>query len=105
MPKVESLSAQERETTVTTCDDDELVHIWSAQRRQITKMRKDSAFTEVACGFYGTTEWAEFTIPADRWSPLGVKRTRTMTTAQRQEAAERLAGVRQGAASPTTQSA
>lgn len=102
MPKVQSLSANERETTVTACDADGQVRIWSAQRPFITRMRKDPLFTEVACGHCGTTEWAEFTIPADRWSPLGVKRTRSMTSEQRQEAAARLAQARRAAASRTT---
>lgn len=99
MPKVSSVSAAERETTVTACDEDDLVRIWSAQRRFITKMRKDPLFIEVKSGFHGTSEWAEFTIPADRWSPVGIKRTRGgATREQREAAALRLAGRGQPAA-------
>lgn len=93
----ESLTAHERETTVVATDGDEVVMIWSAQRRHITKMRKNSQFTEVRSGFYGTTEWAEFTIPADRWSPVGVKRQVSLTEQQRNDARTRLAAARGGA--------
>ena len=84
-------SPEERETTITTSDADELVRVWTAQRKHITRLRKDSAFTQVRTGFHGTTEWAEFTIPADRWSPAGVRRKRPpLTEEQRQAAADRL---------------
>ena len=88
-------TAPERETTIRTSDDDELVYIWTAQRKYITRLRKDAAFTEVGAGFYGDSEWAEFTIPVDRWSPVGVKRTRNMTSKARNEAAARLATLRE----------
>jgi len=91
---VDNLTAAERETVIRTSDDDKLVHIWTAQRRFITRMRKNSQFTEVDSGTHGTTEWAEFTIPVDRWSPLGVKRQVSLTEQQRNEARTRLLGAR-----------
>lgn len=94
----ESLSAAERETVVTTSDANELVRIWTAQRRFITRLRKNPQFTEVQSGFYGTTEWAAFTIPVDRWSPLGVKRLVSLTEQQRNDARTRLQAARGGAA-------
>lgn len=91
---VKSLTAAERETTVTTSDDAEFVLIWTAQARHITRLRKDAAFEEVASGLFGTSEWAEFRIAADRWSPAGVKRARKMTEAQKASAAQRLSSMK-----------
>jgi hypothetical protein len=85
-----ALNADERETVVTSSDGDDLVHVWTAQRAVIGRLRRDPAFTEVETGHHGSTEWAAFTIPADRWTPAGVKRVRRMTDAQKQAGAERL---------------
>ena len=87
---VTNLTAPERETTITASDADDNVTIWTAQRTVITRLRKNPAFVETSAGYYGSSEWAAFTIPADRWSPAGVKRTRTMTDSQRREASDRL---------------
>ena len=95
MSDIANLTAPERETTVATTDDDPEVRIWTAQRRHITRLRKHPAFTEVRQGWHGTMEWAEFTIPADKWNPAsGAKRTRNMTDEQKQAAATRLAAAR-----------
>lgn len=72
---VKSLTAVERETTVTTTDEDDEVRIWTCRPKHLTALRRHPAFTEVASGFYGTTEWAEFTIAEQLWSPAtGAKR-------------------------------
>ena len=42
------------------------VRSWTAQRTYITALRHSGKFTETRSGFYGTTEWAEFTIPRDQ---------------------------------------
>ena len=90
-----SLHATERETTVTTSDGDDLVRIWSAQRRYIGRMRRNAAFTEVASGEHDGSEWAEFVIAADQWNPAsGAKRKSTLTPEQRSAAAARLAATR-----------
>lgn len=90
-----SLNAFERETVVTASDGDALVTIWTHQRRYITKLRKHPKVTEVATGFDGGTEWAQFTVPADQWNPVsGVKRTSTMTDAQKAGLRDRLAATR-----------
>lgn len=87
--------AAERETTVVATDEDEIVRISSAQRRHITKMRRNPAFTEVRTGVHDGTEWAEFTIPADQWSPAtGAKRKVNMTPEARAAAAARLSAAR-----------
>lgn len=59
-----TLTAPERETIINSNDEDGTVRIWSAQRTVITSLRKKpESFTEIAAGFYGPTEWAEFVIP------------------------------------------
>ena len=65
---MENFTAEERETTIRLSDADDLVHIWTAQRPVITKLRKNDAFTETGSGVYGTSPWAEFTIPAERFA-------------------------------------
>lgn len=92
----DSLTAAERETTVTTTDADDTVRIWTAQRRHIGRMRRHDAFTEVKTGTIGGSEWAEFTIPADQWNPAsGAKRKSNLTDEQRQASAARLAAARE----------
>ena len=87
-----SLTPYERETTVNASDGDQVVRIWTAQRKHITRMRRHDSFTETATGYHGGTEWAEFTIPASDWNPAsGAKRKRNLTDEQRQALADRLA--------------
>ena len=90
-----SLSAAERETTVTITDADDMVRIWTAQRRYLGRLRRHPSFTEVKSGTHGGTEWAEFTIPARDWNPAtGAKRKSNMTDEQKAALAERLRAVR-----------
>ena len=70
---MENFTAPERETIINLDDDSELARIWTAQRPVITKLRKHPGFTEVDSGFHGTSPWAEFTAPADRFT-FGLKR-------------------------------
>ena len=65
---MENFTAPERETLIQLDDDSDLARIWTAQRPVITKLRKHPGFTEVASGSYGTSPWAEFTAPADRFT-------------------------------------
>ena len=90
------MNADERETTVTASDGDETVRIWTAQRRYITKLRRHPKVTEVRTGFVDSSEWAEFTVPADQWNPAsGVKRASSLTDEQKRASAERLARARE----------
>ena len=90
------LTAHERETVVTTSDGDELVRIWTAQRTVIHRLRKHPAFTETRSGHDGSSVWAEFTIPADRWSPAtGAKRRVTLSAAQNEANTARLRAINQ----------
>lgn len=87
-----ALTAPERETTIISTDGDDLVTIETAQRRHITRLRKNPAFAEVATGTYEGSEWARFTIPARDWSPAtGAKRKRNLTDEQREELRQRFA--------------
>lgn len=89
------MNALERETVVNASDGDEVVRIWTAQRRFITRLRKHPRVSQIRTGFVGETEWAEFTVPSDQWNPVsGVKRTSAMTEEQKSAGAARLAAAR-----------
>ena len=90
-----ALTAPERETTIISTDGDDLVTIETAQRRYITRLRKNPRFLEVAQGEFEGSEWARFTIPARDWSPAtGAKRKRNLTAEQREELRQRFAKAR-----------
>ncbi len=94
-----SWTPYERETVVNASDGDDQVRIWTAQRKYITRLRKNPKAHEVGGGFYGTSEWAEFVIPAAEWNPVsGVKRNVTMTEEQKRVAGDRLRQMREGKA-------
>lgn len=81
----------ERETVVTSTDGDSTVEIFTLQKRYLTRLRGNPAFTEVKSGSIEGQEWGLFSIPAADWNPAsGAKRRRTLTEEQRQAAAERL---------------
>lgn len=85
------MQADERETTVTVTDADAVVRIWSARRKDITRLRKNPKVTETKSGFIDGTEWAEFTVPTGDWNPAsGIKRVSNMTAEQKAAAAARL---------------
>lgn len=91
-----SLNAHERETVITVSDGADTVHIWTAQRTVITKLRKDDRFTITGEGEHDGTNWVSATIPAEKWNPVtGAKRNRTMTDEQRRAAGERLKAARE----------
>lgn len=90
-----ALTAPERETTVISTDGDDLVTVETAQRRYLTRLRKNARFLEVAQGEFEGSEWARFTIPASEWNPAtGAKRKRSLTDEQRGELRDRLANAR-----------
>ena len=88
-----NLSGYERETVINISDGDDVVRIWSAQRAAIGKMRRNPLFTEVKSGEHDGSIWAEFTIPANKFS-FGAKRQVVMTEEQKAAAAARLAAAR-----------
>ena len=83
--------AYERETTITSNDEDDVITFWTMQRRFISRMRKHPAFRETGSGFYGASEWVVFEVPAKEWNPAtGGKRKRDITPEQRAAAADRM---------------
>lgn len=92
-----TLEAAERETVVNTSDDHETVTIWTAQRRYLTQLRKHPKVVEVDSGSYGSTEWGQFEVPRDQWSPVtGVKRAgRKLSAEEKQKLADRLRSARE----------
>lgn len=80
-----SLTKPERETVINWSDEDSTAYIWTAQRPMITKLRANESAREIQSGFVGTTEWAEFTLPAALVS-LRAKR-RALTEKQRANSA------------------
>ena len=89
----QSLSADERETTLTMSDGDDFVRINTAQRAVLTRLRKKpEIFTEIRSGFFGTTEWAEFTCPRQRFNLAAAARPkRELSEAQREVAKANMA--------------
>lgn len=86
------MNADERETTISVSDADNVVRVWTAQRKVITRLRKNAKATETGNGYVDGTEWASFTIPSDQWNPAsGIKRTVNMTPEAKAAAAARLA--------------
>lgn len=95
--RVSSLNAAERETIVSIDDMDRVARIWTARRKDITRLRKHSGAKEKRSGFHGSTEWAEFEIPADQWNPAsGIKRKRRkLSDEEKRAVAERLRKARE----------
>jgi hypothetical protein len=60
-----SLTAAERETIINLNDKDETAHIYTAQRRWITKLKKNPHAKLLSEGNHDGSVWAEFEIPVD----------------------------------------
>ena len=87
---ITSLTAEERETTLTVADGGDFVMIDSTRRKDITALRKRPNVVEVESGFHGSTEWARFMVPAHLYDVArGVKTPRTLSDEQRAILAER----------------
>lgn len=91
--KTTGLTAPERETVITTSDDDDTLDIWTAQRPVITKLRRNPAATLVSEGSHGSAAWARFTLPADLLTFRSGKRSKS--DEQRAAAAERMRAARE----------
>jgi hypothetical protein len=103
---VAALSATERETVIQAADDGADVSIWTAQSKVINRLKKHPSFTLVGEGFYGSTAWASFTIPAADWNPAsGAKRQRKpLTDSQKSTLRMRLAEARAASGSSPKES-
>jgi hypothetical protein len=69
-----SLSAAERDTTITMNDEDTTAEIWTAQRRTITKLKKNRAATLLEEGVHDGSVWARFELPKEFVSFRSIKR-------------------------------
>lgn len=86
-----TVTAAERETVINLNDADNLVHVWTMQAKHIRAFRKRAFVTETRSGFHDGSEWAEFTVPADKYSPVtGVAANRKPLTPEERERRARL---------------
>lgn len=92
-----SLSAAERETVVNLNDAEDVAYVYTAQRRTITKLRKNPAATLVEEGIHDGSAWARFEMPAGLISFRSVRVKREFTPEQRSAAAARLNAARASA--------
>lgn len=81
------LNADERETVILGSDSSEIITVWTAQRPNITRLQRNPGATEIESGFYGTTAWAKFELPAELVSFR--KPRRPLTVEQRRAKSER----------------
>jgi heme exporter protein D len=95
---IANLTPPERETVLLTSDADDHYDIWTAQRKVITKLKKNPAAELLEEGSYGTTVWARFKLPANLVSFRSVTRRQALTTEQKRARAERLKANRKATA-------
>lgn len=70
------LSALERETIVTLNDEEPFARVWTAQRRVITKLKRNPAATLIEEGKHGGSAWARFEVPAELFAGFRSRRLR-----------------------------
>lgn len=85
-----SLTEYERETIINMNDGEEVAHIYTAQRKLITRLKNNPAAVLVGEGTHDGSAWARFTIPAELVSFRSVRVRLELTDEQRRERAERL---------------
>lgn len=59
-----ALTRDERETIVNMSDGEDIAYVYTAQRRIITRLKKNPSATLVEEGSFEGSVWARFTIPA-----------------------------------------
>lgn len=86
---VERLARTERETVIVELPGCGVVLFDSTVKTDISRMRRMSHYyTEVSAGYYGSTEWVRFSLPADRWNSRTQKlRARRSQSVEAREAA------------------
>jgi hypothetical protein len=85
-----SLTAPERETIINFNDGEDIAYIYTAQRKIITKLKKNPSATLKEEGVFEGTAWARFTIPANLISFRVARPKRELSQEQRAEIGERL---------------
>jgi hypothetical protein len=83
-----SLSERERETIVNMNDGEEVAHVYTAQRRLITRLKNNPAAVLVGEGTHEGSAWARFTVPAELVSFRSVRRRVELTGERRQARSE-----------------
>lgn len=85
-----ALTAHERETIIGFSDGEPTASIWTAQRRIITKLKRNPGATLVEEGVHEGTAWARFTLPAKLVSFRAPRAKRELSAEQRDSLAARL---------------
>jgi hypothetical protein len=88
------LTAPERETVITFSDDWDTAHIYTAQRRVITRLKKNPAANLIEEGSFEGSPWARFEIASSLVSFRSTRVRRELTEEQRAAAADRMRRVR-----------
>ena len=60
-----SLSASERETVIVLNDEEDVTHIYTAQRPWITRLRKNASARLLEEGSFEGSAWARFEVPKE----------------------------------------
>jgi hypothetical protein len=87
-----SLTAAERETIITMNDEDDFAEIWTAQRRIITKLKKNVAATLIAEGKHQGSAWALVRLPVELISFRSKRVKLELNDLEREERTARLRG-------------
>jgi hypothetical protein len=58
-----SLTAAERETVIVLNDEEDVAHVYTAQRPWITKLKKNPSAVLVEEGTHDGSVWARFDLP------------------------------------------
>lgn len=91
-----AMIAVERETVINASDGDDVIRIWTAQRRFITRLQRNPRVKQVGSGEHDGTPYYVFEVPASEWNPVsGVKRASRLTDEQKKATAERLRQARE----------
>jgi hypothetical protein len=86
-----SLTAPERETVVNFSDADDVAYIYTAQRRVITKLKKNPTAVLIEEGVHDGSVWARFELPKEFISFRSAKRAvKPLTEQERRKLTERL---------------
>jgi hypothetical protein len=89
-----SLTAPERETVITMCDEDDTALIYTAQRPVITKLKKNPAARLIEEGKFDGSAWARFEMPADLISYRSTRVKRELSEEEKEGLRERIAHAR-----------
>jgi len=89
-----SLTAPERETIIGMDDSRDTASIYTAQRKLITKLKKNPAVVLLEEGVFEGSAWARFEMPANLISFRTVKKTIVLTEEQKQARAAQLRQIR-----------